>query len=135
MHGGSRPLAPGTPGARPMAKTAILSGTRTASFNVRYTSAEPGLLRLISLGLPGVSGQEQGCEDGAHGRDAAGDESADGETAQERVTAPLAALNRRLRKIRTSSIGWAARRSRTMNAASSAAERAKPARLRGAPHP
>ena len=51
------------------------------------------------------------------------------------VTAPLAALNRRLRNSRTSSMGCAARRSRTMNAASSTAEAAKPARLRPAAHP
>ena len=51
------------------------------------------------------------------------------------VTAPLAALNRRLRNSRTSSIGCAARRSRMMNAASRTAEAAKPATLRPAPHP
>ena len=51
------------------------------------------------------------------------------------VTAALAALNRRSRKIRTSSIGCAARRSAAMNAASSAAEPAKPARLRAAVQP
>ena len=51
------------------------------------------------------------------------------------VTAPLAALNRGLRKSRTSSIGCGARRSAAMNAASSTAETAKPARLRPAVHP
>src|SRR5262249_49303523 len=51
------------------------------------------------------------------------------------VTAPLAALNRRLRNRPTSSIGSAARRSQLMNAASRTAERANPATLRGAAHP
>jgi len=51
------------------------------------------------------------------------------------VTAPLAALNRRLRNSRTSSIGCAARRSAMMNAASRTAEPAKPATLRPAAHP
>jgi hypothetical protein len=51
------------------------------------------------------------------------------------VTAALAALNRMLRNSRTSSIGCAARRSRTMNAASSTAEAANPATLRPAVHP
>jgi hypothetical protein len=51
------------------------------------------------------------------------------------VTALLAALNRMLRNRRTSSIGCAARRSRMMNAASSTAEPAKPARLRPEVHP
>ncbi len=53
----------------------------------------------------------------------------------ETVTAPLAALNRMFRKSCTSSIGCAARRSRTMNAASRTAEPAKPARVRAAVHP
>jgi hypothetical protein len=51
------------------------------------------------------------------------------------VTAPLAALNRMLRNRSTSSIGCAARRSHVMNAASKAAEAAKPATLRPAAHP
>ncbi len=51
------------------------------------------------------------------------------------VTAPLAALNRRLRNSRTSSIGCAASRSAAMNPASSAAETAKPATVRAAVHP
>ncbi len=51
------------------------------------------------------------------------------------VTAPLAALNRMLRKSRTSSIGWAARRSQPTNAASRAAETANPARVRVLPQP
>jgi hypothetical protein len=51
------------------------------------------------------------------------------------VTAPLAALNRGLRNRLTSSIGCAARPSRTMNAASRTAAAAKPARLRAAVQP
>ena len=51
------------------------------------------------------------------------------------VTAPLAALNRMLRNSRTSSIGCAARRSRTMNPASRTAAPANPARVRPAVHP
>ena len=51
------------------------------------------------------------------------------------VTAPLAALNRMLRNSRTSSIGWATRRSQPMNAASSTAETANPSRLRTLVHP
>jgi hypothetical protein len=51
------------------------------------------------------------------------------------VTAPLAALNRMLRNSRTSSIGCAARRSHTMNAASRIAETANPATLRADVHP
>ena len=51
------------------------------------------------------------------------------------VTAALAALNRRSRKSRTSSIGCAERDSAPMNAASSAAETAKPARVRAAVQP
>ena len=51
------------------------------------------------------------------------------------VTAPLAALNRILRNSRTSSIGWAIRRSQPTNTASSTAATAKPARLRALPQP
>ena len=51
------------------------------------------------------------------------------------VTAPLAALNRMLRKRRTSSIGCRERRSATVNAASSATEAARPASVRGAVQP
>jgi hypothetical protein len=51
------------------------------------------------------------------------------------VTAPLAALNRRLRNSRTSSIGCRERCSPMMNAASNAAETANPATLRALPHP
>ena len=53
----------------------------------------------------------------------------------ETVTAPLAALNRKSRNSRTSSIGCAARCSRRTNAVSKTAEAANPARVRAAPHP
>ena len=51
------------------------------------------------------------------------------------VTEPLAALKRMLRNSRTSSIGFAARCSQPMNAASRAADTTNPATLRALPQP
>ena len=48
------PPGPRTPGARPTAKAAILSGARTASFDAHCTGTDPGLLRLLGLGLSPV---------------------------------------------------------------------------------
>ena len=51
------------------------------------------------------------------------------------VTAPLAALKRRSRKSVTSSIGWAAARSRTTKATSASAATAKPDSVASEPQP